>query len=92
MKREMVSVKIFLNSGKIEIENIPSDYATQKINCYSTVYGNGIGYHCKKGKEAYYLKKLLREEQSHIDTEIAKLEQNRAMFKSLEDKLKTGGI
>ena len=86
MSREMICVKVFYN-GKVVVEDIASDYATQHLYCFSQFDGDGCCYHCKKDMKDFYLKKLVKEAQAHIDNQIAELEQKKVALQSLADNI-----
>ena len=54
----IVKVKVFYD-GTWEIEDLDCNYATQHLYC--TIKGkSGECYHCLKGKEEYYKKRLVK--------------------------------
>lgn len=56
--REMIKVIVYYD-GTWDIENLDGNYATQHLYC--TIKGkSGECYHCLKGKEEYYKKKLVK--------------------------------
>ena len=70
--REMVKVLLYDN-GEVEIKPEESDRATQYIS-FSNKKGYGNAYICKKGMEAYYLKRILSKQKKELEKQIKKLE------------------
>jgi len=81
--REMVRVCLYEN-GDYKVENIGSNYATQKLYG-SDSKGSYKMYHCLKNKWKVYLLKLI--DTKKIDKEIAKLKKRKQQMEMLRKKL-----
>ncbi len=67
----MVKVLLYDN-GDIEIESAESCRTTQNV-WFNSKKGCGEAYYCKKGKEAFYLKKMISKRKKELAKEIKKL-------------------
>lgn len=92
MSRQMSEVSLFYD-GTYEINNIgESDYATQHLYGSKKVNGKWKDceiYHCIKGKEKYYLRKLAKSIIAEKEKQISKLtEEKYKLIDVFEDLLK----
>ena len=83
MTREMVKVTLYEN-GRYTVEDISSDYATQRL--YGTSDGMHVDvYYCLKKNWKKYLLKLVST--TEIDRKIAELKKQRQKMIELRERL-----
>lgn len=70
--REMVKVLLYEN-GDVEIESAESNLATHHMFFFNGEKGSGEFYICKKGMEAFYLKRMLSERKKELAKQIKEL-------------------
>ena len=83
MTREMVEVVLYAN-GKYTVEDISSDYRTQRLYGVRN-YENVDVYHCPKKSWKKYLLKLLST--TEIDRQIAELKKQKQKIIELRERL-----
>lgn len=71
MKDEMVRVLLYEN-GEVEIESAENNQATQHM-FFRNEKGCGDVYFCKKGMEAFYLKRMLSKRKKELTKRIKEL-------------------
>lgn len=86
--KEMVEVSINEKTGRITVTEISPHYTTQGLRWY---HGNssGLAYHCEKGTEDKYIKKMFKGMLDKIDDNIHRLEKQRNKLHVMYDKYLT---
>ena len=72
MKDEMVKVLLY-NNGDIEIEPTESEQLTHHMFFFGGEKGCGEFYICKKGMEAFYLKRMISKRKKELAKQIKEL-------------------
>ena len=77
----MAKVKVFYD-GTYEVEDVNNNAATQHLYC--TIKGkSGECYHCRKGKEEYYKKRLMKSIISRQEEKVKKEQETLNNLKEL---------
>ncbi len=83
--REMSCVCVF-EDGSIEVETGLYDHATQTVYCYRKGK-EGLAQYCIKGKEKYYIKRLVSRMINDKKKKIAGLKREQKMLEKNFEKL-----
>lgn len=87
-KREMSCVKLY-DDGDYAIESAPANYATGRLWFHENK-GEGVLYYCPKGKERYYLKRLLNSQMKQARARLDKATADYQAMTALGEKITSG--